>query len=103
MDHLNNNTGSACECRILHDNEKLTCRKAFKYLGVPFHESAWISLAPRYLADRSLKAMWALVSRAHELNITGLDVKIKLFKTSVVSIGNYACHVWAVDFLRINS
>jgi hypothetical protein len=46
--------------------------------------------------------MWAMIGRIEGLGILCLEAKLRLFKTVVGSIGNYACQVWAVDYLRVD-
>ncbi len=47
--------------------------------------------------------MWALITRFQSLELSCLDVKVKLFKTLVSAVGMYACQVWGVEFLRFDS
>lgn len=88
---------------VYYDGCALACRTTFKYLGVLFHEKAWTTLAPRFLADRASKALRALQHRLKVLKISCPDVQIKLFKTVVASVGNYGAQVWGVHYLRIDS
>ena len=75
----------------------------FKYLGILFHETDWISRAPKQMADKASKAMWALIHKIHVMGISCPDVQVKLFNSMVASVGNYGSQVWGVRFLRVDS
>jgi len=88
---------------ILHRGNIIKLSPEFKYLGLWVHESKWFYGAPQKLTDTATKAMWALIARIEGLGITCLRVKISLFLSQVCSIGNYACQVWGVEYLRLDS
>jgi hypothetical protein len=46
--------------------------------------------------------MWAPIVPMKELDIMCLDTKIRLFKSLVLSIGNYECHVWGPNLLMLS-
>ena len=95
-------TGTAAE-NVLYNSESVKACSVFKYLGLPFHEHKWLSMAPQFMADKASHAMWALLKKIQGLRSTCMSVKVKLFMSLVASIGNYGSQIWGVEFLRIDS
>jgi exonuclease III len=75
----------------------------FRYLGVHVHNKQWLALAGDKLAEKASKAMWALCSKMDGLGVKCMEVKLRLFEMLVMSIGNYGCQVWGVNYLRLDS
>ncbi len=66
--------GLSLPVNLLYDGVAVLHSSVFKFLGMLFHESHWISHAPRSLATKAAKALWALMDRMKILQISCLDV-----------------------------
>ena len=60
-------------------------------------------MAADKMAKKASKAMWALCAKLDGLSVRCMEVKLHLFEMLVMSIGNYGCQIWGVDYLRVDS
>jgi hypothetical protein len=88
---------------IQYANINLPTAAEFRYLGVHCHNQRWFSMAADKMVEKASKAMWALCAKVDSLGVKCMEVKLRLFDMLVMSIGNYGCQIWGVDFLRIDS
>ena len=89
--------------KIQYNGSTLPTSTEFRYLGVHVHSKNWLSGAADKLAEKAGKALWALCSKMDGLGIRCMEVKLRLFQMLVMSIGNYGCQVWGINYLRFDS
>ena len=66
----------------------------FSYLGVTLSSSGKFSCTQQNLADRGLRALYALRKEVHSLVNPDLDTLVMLFDRLVTPVLLYACEVW---------
>ena len=88
-----------CLSALIYDSKSIDYQKFFVYLGIHFDQNKWLKNSVDYTTVAARRAMWALIRRMQELGIMCLDTKIRLFKSLVLSIGNYGCQVWGPPLL----
>jgi hypothetical protein len=71
----------------------------FKYLGITFHETKGVSVSVDALYTAGHRAMWAMLSRCSEHNISSMSMKVHLFNTLVTPILCYCSEVWGVALM----
>ena len=86
----------------MYDGSVLVQKDNFRYLGLLFTETDWVSQAPVRLAESATKAMFAVICKCEAMQITCLKVKLAMFMTMVASVGNYGCQLWAVNYLDMS-
>lgn len=68
----------------------------YKYLGIIFNYNGNFSKAKKLLYDQGTRAMYALITKARNLNLP-IDIQLQLFDTLVVPILLYGCEIWGYE------
>ena len=82
------------------NNQLLETVKEYKYLGVFFSSSGSFLNCRKYLVEIANKALFHVFTKINNLNLP-IDLKIKLFDQTIVSILTYGCEVWGYENLDI--
>jgi hypothetical protein len=88
-----------CLSAPIYDSKSIDFQKFFIYLGIHFDDNRWLKNSIDYTTVAARSAMLALIGPMKELGIMCLDTNFRLFKSLVLSIGNYKCHVWGPNLL----
>lgn len=82
------------------DTETLEAKDNYKYLGTYLAQSGSFLTARKNLAEQARKALFLLYSRINNLNLT-VDLQIKLFDRTVVSVMTYSCEIFGFENIQI--
>lgn len=87
---------------LTYGESEISFKESFKYLGIPFHSTDWLKEVPHFLAARADRACMALKHKLKGKQICCPEVMMRYFLATVAPVGNYACQVWAVNFLSMD-
>ena len=83
-----------------YDGKQLEIVKKFKYLGIFLSQSASFMKTKKYVSNRALKAMYAVLKKGRCLNLSITD-QLHLFDKIVVPVLLYGCEIWGFGNLDI--
>ena len=72
----------------------------YKYLGIFFTQSGSFLNTRKHIVQQAKKEMILLLTRINNLDIP-IDLQLKLFDHTVLSIVTYACEVWGYENLDL--
>ena len=77
---------------LVNNNQTLTINNNFKYLGSQMKNSGSDVISRR---GKALGAFWSM-KKLWDNDLVSLDLKLKIFKVSVLSIFLYSCETWTI-------
>lgn len=83
-----------------YDGQPVPHASEFKYLGIVFHETKGVSACVEALQSAGLRAMWGMLGRCGDMELSSIEVQVQLFDSLVAPILGYCAEVWAPTLLR---
>jgi hypothetical protein len=97
------NTPAFTSHKWSYAGQELDTVKSYKYLGLELHANKQITSCLEPLSSTAQRAMYAMVRRCKEMDITGVSLKNSLFDSLIVPILGYGCEIWAPNILQKNT
>ena len=86
--------------KFFYGNKLIEIVDTYTYLGVEFHRNGRFKRGIKTLCDNAQKAMYALLRKARNLNLS-LQSMLSLFDTLVVPILTYGSEVWGFENIEL--
>ncbi len=88
------------EIKFIYNNKELEKVSLYKYLGIMISDDASLLPAHDALAQKGLKAYYAMNNLLYSANITNVKNYLMLFDALIRPILSYGCEIWGVDLLQ---
>ena len=94
----------AGECPPAHlrvADTALTVVDSFKYLGVPFHRTKWLSGAGEAAAQVATKALLAFWKGVQSRGLVCRDTIMRIYRTQVLPVALYGSGIWGMHYMSV--
>ena len=93
--------GVSPQVNIRADGTVLTVVDSFKYLGVPFHRTKWLSEAGHFAAQAATKALWSFWKGVQSRGIVCKDTIMRIYRTQVLPVALYGSGIWGMHHMSV--